>query len=83
MIHGKFDLPSRGKRQRVYLAPMTRMRGQSMVEYFIVTAMAVLVLLALGPNGEPSAIQSVIDAMKQAYAGFTFALGYSSTLMVF
>ena len=60
--------------------PLTRMRGQSMVEYFIVTSLAVLVLIE---GGQSSPVQSVIDAMKQAYAGFTYALGYATTLTGF
>ena len=60
--------------------PLSRMQGQSMVEYFIVTSLAVLVLIE---GGQSSPVQSVIDAMKQAYAGFTYALGYATTLTGF
>lgn len=56
------------------------MRGQSMVEYFIVTAFTVIVLIQ---GADSSAIQSVVTAMKEAYAGFTYALSYATNLVGF
>jgi hypothetical protein len=56
------------------------MRGQSMVEYFIVTSFTVLILIQ---GADSSVIQSLVTAMKDAYAGFTYALGYATTLTGF
>jgi hypothetical protein len=60
--------------------PARYMRGQSMVEYFIVTAFTVIVLIQ---GAESSAVQSVVTAMKEAYAGFTYALSYATNLVGF
>lgn len=57
-----------------------RMRGQSMVEYFVVTSFTVIILIQ---GADASVIQSLVTAMKDAYAGFTYALGYSTTLTGF
>lgn len=57
-----------------------RMLGQSMVEYTIVTAFAVLILIQ---GADSSAIQSLVTAMKEAYAGFTYALSYATNLTGF
>ena len=59
---------------------MRSMRGQSMVEYFIVTAFTVIVLIQ---GADSSAVQSVVTAMKEAYAGFTYALSYATNLVGF
>ena len=76
------DRNGRGKAAvaRSLQRPPSRMRGQSMMEYFIVTSMAVLVLIE---GGSSAPVQSVIDAMKQAYAGFTYALGYATSFVGF
>ncbi len=57
-----------------------RMLGQSMVEYTIVTVFAVLILIE---GADSSAIQSVVHAMKEAYAGFTYATSYATHITGF
>lgn len=59
------------------LTPKKRMLGQSMMEYFVVTAFTVIILIE---GADSSAIQSVVTAMKEAYQGFTYAMGFSSNL---
>jgi hypothetical protein len=64
--------------RRLYsLTPRKRMLGQSMIEYFIVTAFTVLILIE---GADSSVIQSVVKAIKQAYEGFTYAMGLATTL---
>jgi len=57
-----------------------RMLGQSMMEYFVVTAFTVIILIE---GADSSAIQSVVTAMKEAYEGFSYAMGFSSNLNAF
>ena len=57
-----------------------RMRGQSLVEYLVVTALAVLILVE---GGNSSPVQQVVGAMKQAYQGFTYGVGNSTNLNIF
>jgi Flp pilus assembly pilin Flp len=45
-------------------------RGQSNVEYLIIVALVVMVLV----NGNPSPLQQFFDAMKGAYQRFTYAM---------
>lgn len=45
-------------------------RGQSSIEYIIVLALVVMVLV----NGNPSPLQQFFDAMKGAYQKFTYAM---------
>ena len=47
-----------------------RARGQSSVEYVIVLALVVMVLV----NGNPSPLQEFFDAVKHAYQRFTYAM---------
>jgi hypothetical protein len=58
-------------------AAKNRMLGQSMVEYFVVTAFTVIILIE---GADSSAIQSVVTAIKEAYEGFSYAMGFSSNL---
>ena len=51
-----------------------------MVEYFVVAAFAIRVLIE---GGNSSAVQQVVGAIKRAYAGFTYALSYSTNLNLF
>lgn len=57
-----------------------RMRGQSIVEYVVVTAFAVLILIE---GGNSSPVQQVVGAMKRAYQGFTYGVGNSTNLNIF
>ncbi len=54
-----------------------RMLGQSMMEYFVVTAFTVIILIE---GADSSVIQSLVTAMKEAYEGFSYAMGFSSNL---
>lgn len=54
-----------------------RQRGQSSMEYIIVTLFAVLVLIQGGPS---SPINQIAGAMKEAYQGFAYAISYSTNL---
>lgn len=56
------------------------MRGQSLVEYLVVTALAVLILVE---GGKSAPVQQVVGAMKQAYQGFTYGVGNSTNLNIF
>lgn len=56
------------------------MRGQSLVEYLVVTMVAVLILVE---GGKTAPVQQVIGAMKQAYQGFTYGVGNSTNLNIF
>lgn len=47
--------------------------GQATIEYTIVLMLAVVVLLA-----RPDVITQIVDALKEAYAAFVFALSFSS-----
>jgi Flp pilus assembly pilin Flp len=48
----------------------SRVNGQSSIEYIIVLALVVMVLV----NGNPSPLQQFFDAMKGAYQKFTYAM---------
>jgi Flp pilus assembly pilin Flp len=48
----------------------SRIRGQSSVEYLIVLALVVMVLV----NGNPSPLQQFFDAIKGAYQKFSYAM---------
>jgi len=47
-----------------------RTRGQSSIEYLIIVALVVMVLV----NGNPSPLEQFFDAVKSAYQRFTFAM---------
>ncbi|WP_221765316.1 hypothetical protein [Methyloradius palustris] len=55
------------------------MCGQSMVEYFVVTSFTVIILIT---GADSSVIQQLIVAIKDAYAGFTYAMSFSTNLNV-
>jgi hypothetical protein len=55
-----------------------RQRGQSTVEYIVVTVFGILVLIE---GGDSAPVVAVAKAMKDAYAGFAYAISYSTTLM--
>lgn len=69
-------------RQHSFAATRGRraMRGQSLIEYVIVTALAVLILVE---GGNSSVVRQVLVAMKQAYQGFTYAVGNATNLNIF
>lgn len=47
-----------------------RQRGSAAIEYLLVTSLVVIVIIA-----EPNVVVEVMDAIKQVYRAFTFALG--------
>lgn len=47
--------------------------GQATIEYTIVLMCAVVVLLA-----RPDVITQIVDALKEAYAAFVYAMSFSS-----
>lgn len=57
-----------------------RQRGQSSVEYIVVTAFGILILIE---GGDSAPVAEVVTALKNAYQGFAYAISYSSTLMAF
>jgi Flp pilus assembly pilin Flp len=71
--------PQRTARRLAVRTRRAAQRGQSMVEYIVVTAFAILVLIE---GGNSSPVQQVVGAIKQAYRGFTFALGYATNLNI-
>ncbi|WP_267112571.1 hypothetical protein [Xanthomonas sacchari] len=55
---------------RSALPPYARQqRGAALIEYSIVTMLAVIVLVA-----QPNIILELIDSLRKAYASFTYAL---------
>jgi Flp pilus assembly pilin Flp len=53
-------------------------RGQSTIEYTIVVAMAVLILIE---GGASAPVAEVIAALKSAYQGFVYAISLASNLI--
>jgi hypothetical protein len=62
------------------VALKVRQAGQSSVEYIVVTAFAILVLIE---GGSSAPVTEVVTAMKNAYGGFVYAISYATTLMAF
>lgn len=56
----------------------TRQAGQSSIEYIIVVAVGVLVLIE---GGSSAPVAAVAAAIKDAYQGFTYAMSLGSNLM--
>lgn len=59
-------------KKRSYAGAPARQRGQGLVEYSIVTLLAVLVLVA-----QPNVLIELVQAMRKLYAAFTYALSLS------
>ena len=72
---------------------LAKQRGQSIVEYIVVTSLGVLVLTTPVPQaddpdatgGKPprSAIGMLVDAMKDAYNSYAFGISLSTTITPF
>ena len=62
------------------LKMIQKQRGQSMVEYSIVTIFCVMVLVFKGSD-DKMVIVELANALKNFYNAFAFALSYSSTIM--
>lgn len=56
----------------------TGQRGQSTIEYTIVVAMAVLILIE---GGASAPVAEVITNLKSAYQGFVYAISLASNLI--
>ena len=63
---------------RTPISGKARQRGQSSMEYTIVCALAVLVLIA---GGSSSPINELVAAIRSAYEGFAYAISYATNLM--
>lgn len=50
-----------------------RQRGSATVEYLVVTSLVVIALLV-----EPNVVVQLLDAIKQVYRAFTYALGLTA-----
>lgn len=57
-----------------------RQRGQTSIEYFVVVAFAILVLIE---GGSSSAVSQVVTAMKDLYQGYAYAISYATNLNAF
>lgn len=55
----------------------SRQQGQTTIEYFVVVAFAILVLIE---GGSSSAIGQVTTALKDLYQGYAYAISYSTNL---
>lgn len=53
-------------------------RGQSSMEYTVVVAVAVMVLIT---GGNTAPVSELVAAMKGVFEGFTYAIGYATNLM--
>lgn len=53
-------------------------QGQSSMEYTVVIAVAVMVLIT---GGTSAPVSELVAAMKSVYQGFTYAIGYATNLM--
>ena len=58
-------------------SPPSRQRGQTSMEYFVVVAFAILVLIE---GADSSAINQVVSALKDLYQGYGYAISYSTNL---
>lgn len=58
-------------------SPRSRQQGQTSLEYFVVVAFAILVLIE---GGNSSAISQVTAALKDLYQGYAYAISYSTNL---
>lgn len=47
-----------------------RSKGQISIEYTVILVLVVLLLI----NGDPSPVERLFDAMKEAYQRFTYAM---------
>jgi len=56
----------------------TGQRGQSTIEYTIVVALAVLILIE---GGASAPVAEVITNLKSAYQGFVYAISLASNLI--
>ena len=53
------------------------MRGQSSVEYLVICIFAIIVLIE---GGRSAPVQMLIQAFKDVWSGFGYAISYATTL---
>ncbi len=61
-------------------ARRSRQRGQTSLEYFVVVAFGVLVLIE---GGSSSAVSQVVTSMKDFYQGYAYAISFATNLNAF
>ena len=61
-------------------SPQARMRGQASVEYTLVLILVVLALIA-EQNGEAGPIGLVVQALKDLFDAYSWAISFSTNLM--
>jgi Flp pilus assembly pilin Flp len=62
------------------IARRSRQRGQASLEYFVVVAFGILVLIE---GGNSSAMAQVVTALKDLFQGYGYAISFSTNLNVF
>ena len=62
---------------RMPIARRARQRGQTSIEYFVVIAFGILVLIE---GGNASAVSQVVTSLKDLYQGYTYAISYATNL---
>ena len=63
-----------------HIARRSRQRGQASLEYFVVVAFGVLVLIE---GGSSSAVSQVTGALKDLFQGYGYAISFSTNLNAF
>ena len=58
----------------------SRQLGQTSMEYFVVIAFGILVLIE---GGNSSAVSQVVTSMKDLYQGYAYAISYATNLNAF
>jgi Flp pilus assembly pilin Flp len=61
-------------------ASRSRQRGQTSLEYFVVVAFGILVLIE---GGKSSAIAQVTTALQDLFQGYGYAISFSTNLNAF
>jgi Flp pilus assembly pilin Flp len=62
------------------IASRSRQRGQTSLEYFVVVAFGILVLIE---GGKSSAISQVTTALQDLFQGYGYAISFSTNLNAF
>jgi Flp pilus assembly pilin Flp len=62
------------------VARRSRQRGQTSLEYFVVVAFGILVLIE---GGSSSAVGQVTGALKDLFQGYGYAISFSTNLNAF
>jgi Flp pilus assembly pilin Flp len=62
------------------IARRSRQRGQASLEYFVVVAFGILVLIE---GGSSSAVSQVTGALKDLFQGYGYAISFATNLNAF